>query len=531
MSLLMLLLITSITVPTQTITTYLNSVNIPVSTNVSGTFTYNLTGVSYAGVSGCSQVQTGSAAITVNKLPTATVTPSSNTVCVGAPNPTVTFTGADGTGLTLLLIMSIMVQDQTITTTTGDSVTVSVPTTVAGVFNYNLISVSSGTGTSVCEQPQAGVATVYVGVYAEVSAPFTAICPGYSVTLKFKGTPNAVINFTSAPTVGSYSVTLDASGQATYTPFVSVTNTFTLTNGSIASPLCSNTLSDSATVLVNSTIACTQNTKAEIEIEDPIAVCTPGDCTQLTASYYNLRDTSAYHVISTPYQNLYDYTGGTILNAPCDDAWTKPYTMPFNFCFYGVTYNQVRVGTNGVITFDISGAQTYAGAPNPVWPDACPDPELPTGSPLKYCPYALNGTIPSSTFVIKNGVFGVYQDTDIRPVGNDGGVTDPLVQNVNYYVQGIAPNRYFVANFNELPQYRGSQSASAGLQTTQIVLHETTNIIEVYVKRRKHYQPWQGGVGVIGILDATGLKAVTPPGRNTGNWDANNEAWRFLPAG
>src|SRR5690606_1976544 len=41
----------------------------------------------------------------------------------------------------------------------------------------------------------------------------------------------------------------------------------------------------------------------------------------------------------------------------------------------------------------------------------------------------------------------------------------------------------------------------------------------------------QQGEGVLGIQNAAGTLAYTPPGRNTGAWNATNEAWRFSPDG
>ena len=42
---------------------------------------------------------------------------------------------------------------------------------------------------------------------------------------------------------------------------------------------------------------------------------------------------------------------------------------------------------------------------------------------------------------------------------------------------------------------------------------------------------WQDGVGVVGIQNNVGTQAYVPPGRNTGAWSAQNEAWRFTPNG
>lgn len=53
-----------------------NTVNVPVPTNVAGTYTYQLLSVQEGSVSACTQAQTGSVSTTVNPLPTANFAPS-----------------------------------------------------------------------------------------------------------------------------------------------------------------------------------------------------------------------------------------------------------------------------------------------------------------------------------------------------------------------------------------------------------------------------------------------------------------------
>ncbi|RZK06994.1 MAG: T9SS type A sorting domain-containing protein, partial [Flavobacterium sp.] len=139
------------------------------------------------------------------------------------------------------------------------------------------------------------------------------------------------------------------------------------------------------------------------------------------------------------------------------------------------------------------------------------------------CPYAFTAQVPNVNFPIKNAIYGVYQDTDITGV-----LANPEIQNVNYYTTGIAPNRVFVINYNELPLY---QCGSTDLQTYQIVLYESTNIIDVYVKKRTSCTSANFGNGLIGIQNQAGTNAVVPPNRNTGIWNTTNEAWRFSPSG
>ena len=252
---------------------------------------------------------------------------------------------------------------------------------------------------------------------------------------------------------------------------------------------------------------------AEVEILTPISVCNPGDCTTLTADYFLIKPTNSYTVQPINYQNLFAYTGGQVIDANGDDSWSSVFNLPFKFCFYGQTYDKVVVGTNGVISFN----SALAG---------------------QGCPWSYNTTIPNAGFPIKNAIFGVYQDTDLG-----GPIQNATIQNVNYYAGGVAPNRYFVANFNRLPQFicggnlGSSYETDTGLSTTQIVIYETTNIIDVYVYKRLLCSTWNDGRGLIGVINTTGANAVTPPNRNTGPWSVQgtpaspSEAWRFIPAG
>lgn len=245
---------------------------------------------------------------------------------------------------------------------------------------------------------------------------------------------------------------------------------------------------------------------AAVTINQPSLICNPGDCTMLQAIYPAIQQTTGYTVASIPFSPNFPFTGGTIIPATGDDYWSTTFISPFSFSFYGVNYNQILVGSNGVITFDNIN-QTPGGA----------------------CAWSYTATIPNTSFPIRNAIYGVYQDTNISAPP----VTNALVQNVNYYLLNTgthaAPNRVFVANFNQLPQYQCNNSV--GLQTSQIVIYETTNIIDINVSNRASCTTWNSGSGLIGLQNQAGTLATVPPGRNTGAWSATNEAWRFTPNG
>ena len=137
-----------------------SSVTVTVPTGAPGTYTYALVSVSDANGTLCQQTQTGSAVVTVNPLPTATIS-GSTSVCLNAPQPLITFTGAVGLAPYTFSYKINGGPVQTVTSTSGNSATVAVPTGTAGTFVYELLSVTDGT-TTACGQSQSGSATVVV---------------------------------------------------------------------------------------------------------------------------------------------------------------------------------------------------------------------------------------------------------------------------------------------------------------------------------------------------------------------------------
>jgi len=231
-----------------------------------------------------------------------------------------------------------------------------------------------------------------------------------------------------------------------------------------------------------------------------IDLCPGENCVDLAAEFTDSKDTTTYSVLPVAFAPPFPFTGGTQLDITTDDQWSDPFALPFNFCFYGVNYPTVHVGSNGVITF--TPQADGVGCPWNTDPDVI---------------------IPDPAFPITNAIYGVYQD--INPAVN----TAPIVRSINYQVLGVAPCRAFVVNYYNVGQF--SCGTGVGLQTSQIVLYETSNIIEVYVQDRTACETWNEGSGVIGIQNEAGTFAHFPPGRNLGPWEAHNEAWRFTPDG
>lgn len=450
----------------------------------------------------------------------ATVTASGTGSCLNGTPVVVTFTANVGAPQYTFTYNINGGTNQTVPSgAANNTATITIPTPVAGTFNVNLVSVAYGATTI----PQTGTVSVVVNpaptadIDLTPMLPTAGIMPGESFTITLDGTPNAIVTI-SSPTTGSAFVQLDASGEGQYNiPYIAQNTTFSITSvttpASPGVPACTATVSDSYIVYVNGNTCAWPD--LNVSIAAPNIPCSSGECIELKAQYSNVGATTDYVVSTIPFCSTLDTEPVTspgcicgTVNATGDDSYSSVITLPFDFSFYGICYNKVLIGTNGVVTFD-----TVNNAPGP-------------GAPWLY-----NATIPNPGFPVLNAIFGVYQDTDIRTTAQGGSVTNALVQNVNYMVydagQYAAPNRVFVANFNSLPMY--GCWAAGDLQTSQIILHEGTNIIDVYVTKRSPCNTWNNGNGLIGVMNQAGNQAVVPVGRNTGNWSTVNEAWRFYP--
>ncbi|UPQ78562.1 T9SS type B sorting domain-containing protein [Flavobacterium azooxidireducens] len=373
---------------------------------------------------------------------------------------------------------------------------------------------------STCNLSKSVTVTVQsISATASFTSGDVTSCPG-STLLTFSGTPNTSFTISSS-SGGFYNIPINAAGTASFTtPFLNTTTIFTLVSIFQNPPGCSAPLTGSVTITINLN-GCATVTAGGVDLGDAISAqaCDVNECIDLTASYIDFGTTTQYTVSEidfcpqapfinsgAPWNELYGNPpppGG--VNG--DDQWSAPFAFPnpnpadppFVFCFFGNQYTSINVGTNGVITFN-----PQAGGSN--------------------CPWAYNQTIPNAGFPIRNAIYGVYQDTDFSVTP-----TPPAQISATYAVVGTYPCRKFIANFSNMPQF--SCANSVGLQTSQIVLYEISNIVEVYVQRRTPCPTWNNGNGLIGIQNAAGTLAYTPPGFNTGAWSATNRAFRFTPSG
>ena len=231
---------------------------------------------------------------------------------------------------------------------------------------------------------------------------------------------------------------------------------------------------------------------------DPAAIgCTAAStCVDLEATYLDLGNTTTYTVQSIPYAPPYQFNClANPVSVNDDDVWSPAINLPFNFCFYGNSYTQCTIGSNGVLSFDIANAGTASG-------------------------YLFSNNLPNTTGALfENTIYGVYHDIDPRAGGEVG--WELITLNTGC--------RALVASWHDVPMF----SNNSLLYTGMMVLYENTNVIEVYIENKVIDGTWNDANAIVGVQNATGTAAVVAPGRNglDANWTATNEAWRFVPSG
>ncbi|PHS03348.1 MAG: hypothetical protein COA88_15915, partial [Kordia sp.] len=230
----------------------------------------------------------------------------------------------------------------------------------------------------------------------------------------------------------------------------------------------------------------------------PISCVAGSTCTDIEATFLVLGDTSDYRVESIPYAPPYQYDCLKVpVSVGTDDIWSPPVNLPFDFCFYGNTYNQCLIGSNGTITFDTTN-------------------NTPGGS----AGYSYANSLPSVVGdLFENTIYGVYHDLD-PSIGGEVGY-ELITLNTGC--------RALVVAWHDVPMF----SNNTLLYTGMMVLYENTNIIEVYIEEKNIDGTWNDGNAIVGVQNVGATQAVVPANRNglDADWTTTNEAWRFVPDG
>jgi hypothetical protein len=181
-----------------------------------------------------------------------------------------------------------------------------------------------------------------------------------------------------------------------------------------------------------------------------------------------------HSISSVPYNPL--GTTGTNVTLS-DDSNVGPFPIGFSFEFYGQSFTQFRICTNGFITFgDASGSYTPGTFPNSQSP---------------------------------NGVVAAYW-TDLFPSSG---------YYMRYRTEGVAPNRQLVVSAHVT--YYSNRNAWVDYQ---IVLFEGTNKIQTTITS----QGWTTAA-TQGVENHSGTLAATPPGRNLSSFNGAGTTFEYTP--
>ncbi len=217
----------------------------------------------------------------------------------------------------------------------------------------------------------------------------------------------------------------------------------------------------------------------------PISVCNAGSVQLNSAA------NSDYDITPVTYNVLSPLGSPTVVwNTLTDEAMSGAITLPFSFAFYEQLYTQIYISSNGYIQFG-------SASPNSFTPQLIPDASAPN-----------------------NIVALAWANLVVDPGTNPGSL-------VRYFVNGVAPNRRMIIEFNNLRFAGGT-----GLQsiTGQIRLYENNNHIEIHAGIID--DNGTGLVKTLGMENSIGSVGHAPLGRNAGTWNIlTSQAWSFDPSG
>ncbi len=165
-----------------------------------------------------------------------------------------------------------------------------------------------------------------------------------------------------------------------------------------------------------------------------------------------------------------------------DDETSAALPIGFNFEFFGNTYTDFYISSNGFLGFTAGMSQ-----------GCCSGQALPTaGNPDNLIAFAWD---------------------DMYPPGNGS---------IEYFVLGSAPNRVLVVNFSDIPFCCGNTPAAS----TQVLMYETSNIITILTSYATGMSP-----ATMGIENSTGTVGYPVPGRNSEAWSITDDYVAFIPVG
>jgi hypothetical protein len=193
---------------------------------------------------------------------------------------------------------------------------------------------------------------------------------------------------------------------------------------------------------------------------------------------YNKTTFTRGMTLISPETVLWRGTSGLVVN----QSWNV--NLGFSFQFYGQTFSTAYISENGFLTFSATGATSNA-----------------------------NRVIPTTT--APNGYIAPFWDYLYT-------YTSPGTAKISYNSVGSAPIRIFTAQLYLM----NTPGYSASYRSGQVVLYETTNVVEI---KYHTSQNWITGSATIGIENHTGTAGVGGPNTGATNNTPPTVNYRFTP--
>ncbi len=281
----------------------------------------------------------------------------------------------------------------------------------------------------------------------------------------------------------------------------------------------------SSVALIPVTTSCTATGGVDVTNSNTYYLIIDGVGTSTTCGTYTVN--MAASVPTTTFACNLNYTTASItptITAIVGNTVTKTtnalsglINLPFSFCFDGRPYNQIYISDNSTIIFPAvfcnpnltatsGGASTYAAA------------AAATGT-LISAPAPVN-----NTSVPRNAILAPWQD--LNP-------TSIATASIQTLTTGTFSNstQVFTISYTNCPM---TGCASGTLNTTvQIILYETSNIIDIHVKNKQVCMANNSGLAIMGLHNYDGSRYLAPLSSTTLNasntWTMVNQAFRFTP--
>ena len=321
--------------------------------------------------------------------------------------------------------------------------------------------------------------TVTANIAGTWSVTITDACGGTATaSVNVEARPQPTASASASPACTGSSITLTGTTDIGTSFQWTGPNGFTSTdqNPTIASASSANS---GVYTFVASLNGCSTTATVNVTVFDPPAIASvtatpPSVCTGLNSQLNASANSAPYVLVPVGFAPV---TGTGTSPVSGDDSFSGAVAIGFPFTFYGNTYTNLYISTNGFITFDNSGLSGCCSGQ--VMPD---------------------GNAPNNVIAL------AWEDLNAAA----GQITTYSL---------TSPNR-FVVQFNNVPRFGGT-----GVVNGQIILY-ADGVIEMQITNIT------GGASDLttqGIENAAGSQAVVVPGRNSSIWTAANQAFRFVP--